>query len=665
RGIVHRDIKPENLLLDKAGRVKVADFGIAKMLGPESGGAPGMDAYAGATHSALGTPGYRAPEQKNDPQRVDNRADIYSLGVVFYEMLTGVLPGKNFEPPSRRVQIDVRLDEIVLRALAEHPELRYPQASVFKTSVETVAGNFGSFAKPPTPEIRPSAKNSSPHALAVMVTVVLAWTFGLLGGLIAFASNASHSSAWILTPFLFPGLLLPLLILFGWDHVPAGRQRVLLKGMGILAFAVSVPLVAFTLFSLFALASEGFNWHPAPAEAVITPLTWLGAGLLPFCGARLLRNARAITLSSLTPQPNPRAMPWRLTVGIALTIGLVLAVAGIWIANSKLAQSQAAAAHARWAEMLTGPGEGPASSFEPVVRRTVNWRAALPSGVVFLDLERSILQKPPFAIQAASQADQIFLRTPEIDTWIAASNADFALSLTASNWQVAPLGMRLLGPAPNLDAAWEAFQRAGLEDLRGLKTNALVAAASGPLRYGERTAYWFKDRRGRFGAIQFASAADHTEDVQIRYQIEKLKETNSPASNLLPGEPASPFEASMAHTFFYSQAEGPASKIFFLNLESGKMLSAPPYYLPAKYWKVTNNPRPETFRDDPEVDRWIATNGLDLAFQFWPFAWEVTSLQDARLFSATKRSELPGLIKGLAEAGAADVEANPLLVAPS
>ena len=96
-----------------------------------------------ATRSVVGTPAYSAPEQKSDPQRVDSRADIYSLGVVFYEMLTGELPGKALEPPSWKVQIDVRLDEIVLRALERKPELRYQQASVLKTEVETIAAGLG------------------------------------------------------------------------------------------------------------------------------------------------------------------------------------------------------------------------------------------------------------------------------------------------------------------------------------------------------------------------------------------------------------------------------------------------------------------------------------------------------------------------------------------
>ena len=86
----------------------------------------------------MGTPAYMAPEQVEHPQQVDHRADIYSVGVVFYQMLTGELPMGRFAAPSKKVQIDVRLDEVVLRALEKEPDLRWQQASVLKTQVETI-----------------------------------------------------------------------------------------------------------------------------------------------------------------------------------------------------------------------------------------------------------------------------------------------------------------------------------------------------------------------------------------------------------------------------------------------------------------------------------------------------------------------------------------------
>jgi predicted Ser/Thr protein kinase len=138
-GIVHRDIKPENILLDKKGRVKIADFGLAKLLAR----APGDPTLTG-TQQVMGTMGYMAPEQIDRPQEVDHRADIYSLGVVFYEMLTGELPRGRFASPSEKVQIDVRLDEVVLRALAREPERRYQHASEVKTDLSHISeGNPG------------------------------------------------------------------------------------------------------------------------------------------------------------------------------------------------------------------------------------------------------------------------------------------------------------------------------------------------------------------------------------------------------------------------------------------------------------------------------------------------------------------------------------------
>lgn len=142
QGIVHRDIKPENLLLDKDGRIKIADFGIASMLGENETPTPWNPQGTGA-----GTPCYMAPEQ-GKAGHVDHRVDIYSLGVVLYELLTGELPSANLQPPSRRVQIDVRLDEIVLRALDSEPKRRFQTAAEFRTQIETVTAAPASTAAP-------------------------------------------------------------------------------------------------------------------------------------------------------------------------------------------------------------------------------------------------------------------------------------------------------------------------------------------------------------------------------------------------------------------------------------------------------------------------------------------------------------------------------------
>lgn len=96
-GIVHRDLKPSNILIDTTGQVKVADFGLAKW---QQTAAEAMT--LSRTGMFLGTPDYAAPEQVRDAAHADHRADIYSLGVLFYEMLTGERPRGVFEAPSSK-----------------------------------------------------------------------------------------------------------------------------------------------------------------------------------------------------------------------------------------------------------------------------------------------------------------------------------------------------------------------------------------------------------------------------------------------------------------------------------------------------------------------------------------------------------------------------------
>lgn len=132
-GVVHRDIKPENILLNKSGEVRIADFGLAKIAGTDE-----QIALTG-TWQVMGTPHYMAPEQFEKPASVDHRADIYSLGVVIYELLTGELPIGRFQLPSEKARVDVRLDEVVMKSLDKEPNRRYQRVTDVASAVEAAS----------------------------------------------------------------------------------------------------------------------------------------------------------------------------------------------------------------------------------------------------------------------------------------------------------------------------------------------------------------------------------------------------------------------------------------------------------------------------------------------------------------------------------------------
>lgn len=141
QGIVHRDIKPANILFAADGQVKVADFGLAKVLDQQGYGLT-------LTHMALGTPDYAAPEALLPGIAVDARADLYSVGVLLYFMLTGQIPRGRFELPSGLIKkSDPRLDEIVDKAMRTDREQRYASALDMKAALDELHSDLGGRSK--------------------------------------------------------------------------------------------------------------------------------------------------------------------------------------------------------------------------------------------------------------------------------------------------------------------------------------------------------------------------------------------------------------------------------------------------------------------------------------------------------------------------------------
>lgn len=165
QGVVHRDIKPSNVLIDSLGEVLLTDFGIAKMM-QDSGGT-----QLTGTGSILGTPEYMSPEQAEGVS-VDHRSDIYSLGVVLYELLTGQPPYQAQTPlaivlkhvneplrPPREIKAEIPepLERVVLKAMAKNRDERYQSAAEMEQALKTALKEI---ERSPTANITPSKTES-------------------------------------------------------------------------------------------------------------------------------------------------------------------------------------------------------------------------------------------------------------------------------------------------------------------------------------------------------------------------------------------------------------------------------------------------------------------------------------------------------------------------
>jgi serine/threonine protein kinase len=261
-GIVHRDIKPENILIDHSGKVKIADFGLAKLIA--AGRAEGVSLTGSG--AVMGTPAYMAPEQIEHPLEVDHRADIYAVGVVFYEMLTGELPLGRFDPPSSKVKLDIRLDGVVLRALAKEPTRRYQFASEVTADLEEIDSCA---AVPPPPAVKPGKRTITIKRPSI-VSWIAAYSLLMTGLLTAmplaaalfFLLGARNTPPWIMPPgtSLHSGLLLlgiigPIGMVLTLWHLVAGVGALKLRNWGrfnlILLAVVEIPLPLLAPLSWF------------------------------------------------------------------------------------------------------------------------------------------------------------------------------------------------------------------------------------------------------------------------------------------------------------------------------------------------------------------------------------------------------------------------------
>ncbi len=164
-GVIHRDIKPSNIMIESDGDVKVADFGLAKSTSPET-------TVLTMSNITMGTPDFMAPEAMKGVAHVDHRADIYAVGVMLYQMLTGKVPRGKYDPPSRIVPgLDKRLDRVVDRALQPERVARYASAGEMGAALAPITR---SIAKRVSAGVGATVSRKKPILLAIVAVALVA-----------------------------------------------------------------------------------------------------------------------------------------------------------------------------------------------------------------------------------------------------------------------------------------------------------------------------------------------------------------------------------------------------------------------------------------------------------------------------------------------------------
>jgi tRNA A-37 threonylcarbamoyl transferase component Bud32 len=325
-GVIHRDIKPENLLIDKKGRVKIADFGLAKLLRREA-----MDVSLTVSGTSLGTLRYMAPEQMEKPESVDHRADIYSLGVVFYEMLTGEVPMGRFAPPSEKVQVDVKLDEIVLHALERDVERRYQHASEVKTAVESVTQPApaapvrepqpGAQAEKPVPESK--AVRAPGEILLLLAGVSLLMAVGIQVWLATWL-HSNPDRLKISAPGMQPTLM-GMSATLAAHGLFIGIAGWLLRKLRARMFVMIVLVLAGLLVPAALAVNMGMEYDLIPQWPLLIPL-WLAMPVCVWAITLLFRDdvREAFTTAPGAPMSPAPARFLRSLLWLAVVIGTVM-----------------------------------------------------------------------------------------------------------------------------------------------------------------------------------------------------------------------------------------------------------------------------------------------------------------------------------------------------